>query len=280
VIVVNRSSKQILVLATALTLAGGCAIFSGLGVAPKGSITVINQTKGTPICEVGVGHFQDADHEPFPVDLQPGGQVEVSAAGGERLVCLSTCKKDSYGDDTVGCTKIPIGPDKPQTIVVVEDKENLPPEEGKIPDTNSWLREDGTYAVFNIRQIKDWKGGPRDAFGDIIPDMYTIMLDNPVCNKVTEIDIQDNKGHSRGTSANPGGKSDITGKETPVYLKYAAQGSGKQPWIFDLPAGIYQFRVKDECSGIELVSEEHAEGQTDVAKPIGLDHEVNQEKKK
>jgi hypothetical protein len=55
-----------------------------------------------------------------------------------------------------------------------------------------------------------------------------------------------------------------------VYLSFGVERSQRDlDRIWDLPAGVYQFRVRDDCSGLALLDQQFADRATERPERIG-----------
>lgn len=277
--------KTTVLIAASLGLAG-CAIFSF--TTPQGKVKIVNETPGTTLCMVTAGHPRDNGYAEKEVSVGPGASAEVSVplSAGAVNVCVKTCHPE-HGPIFAGCSKYEISKDKVETLVLVEGKDNKPPnydigrhgldlQSKNFPD---WRRDDGTIAMYNVSDpnFYGWNGGPKDPWGEIRPGLYNITLENPVCTNPVRGSIEDNKGMPKAWSVGVESVDTLAGTETPVYMRINPAGGGAQVYIWDLPEGIYSFRVSDDCNSVDLISEEHRDG-VESARPMGPDHEKNQDK--
>ena len=106
--------------------------------------------------------------------------------------------------------------------------------------------------------------GPRGSYGDVVLKM---TVDHPgVCPKTILFKWEDRKGMRGQLSADPKQHFPVVSEHPPITLSYAVRGKPfKKLW--DMPAGTYTLKVKDDCSGFDMTDEQHPAGMTDKATP-------------
>jgi len=97
-------------------------------------------------------------------------------------------------------------------------------------------------------------------FGDLKPSYWHVHLDNP-CPKAVYVGGKDVKGMGQTRiSVDPKRDNDFFGDKPPVYFYFSRDIRGADKPMFDLPAGSYELKVKEDCSEVDVKEAKYPEG--------------------
>jgi len=106
--------------------------------------------------------------------------------------------------------------------------------------------------------------GPRGSYGE---GRLDLNIEHPgVCPKTILFKWEDRKGFGPQGSVDPKKTMPVVSEHPPITLMYAVRG-GSFKKLWNMPAGSYTVKVKDDCSGLDLTDEQHPAGMTDKATP-------------
>ena len=154
--------------------------------------------------------------------------------------------------NVVGCGDFNLS--KPQEIYVFEGKEEPKVEPAAGYQQTKWLNNiDPSYAE---NAHHPWL----TVFGDLKPSYWHVHLDNP-CPKAVYVGGKDVKGLGQTRiSVDPKRDNDFFGDKPPVYFYFSRDIRGADKPMFDLPAGSYELKVKEDCSEVEVKEAKYPEG--------------------
>jgi len=257
-------------LVAALT-AGGC--FGGL--APKtGTVRVRNQTASTPFCRIEVrGQGPDDDHAQS--NIAPGQEAALSFKSGPRsakkTVCVYACAQarglDGRDTKLVGCGDMNLDPQHPDEVVVYDGPERpqLPP---AVEGHRQVVWENNVNPVFTLHKNKRWL----TPYGQVRSGAFHATVAHPGgCPRTVILKTEDRKALKNKFSTDPRMTDELATDYPPVYLSFGLDRTERDlDRVWDLPAGVYQFKVRDDCTGLDLIDQKFAEGATDRPKRIGV----------
>ena len=204
---------------------------------------VVNKTKSTDFCGLRVGQQREE------LSVAAGASADFELGTGAYKLCVLACKsavpaRGGNSTNVVGCGDFNLS--KPQEIYVFEGKEEPKVEPAAGYQQTKWLNNiDPTYAE---NAHHPWL----TVFGDLKPSYWHVHLDNP-CPKAVYVGGKDVKGLGQTRiSVDPKRDNDFFGDKPPVYFYFSRDIRGADKPTFDLPAGSYELKVKEDCSEVEV----------------------------
>jgi hypothetical protein len=259
----NHRNSGGLVAALAVVLGGGtgCALL-GQG----GKVRVNNQTAATPICRVSVGNGSTYRLQ----HIDPGQSSEVAFDSGSKAVCVYACESGVAYDRTnttqvMGCQDLPLDGKTPDEVVMFDGPTK--PEVAPAPGYRQAMWENNINPVFEKYRSKQWL----TPYGQLINGWLHVVVEHPgVCSKTVHLEVEDRKGTRTRWDVDPKQDKEIVETTPPIWLSFSLNPAKADfPHAWDLPTGEYHLRVRDDCQGLDLVTQQYPEGATKRAQPAG-----------
>ncbi len=228
---------------------------SAVACMPKqGTLRVSNGTSDTPFCGV------DTEQLDLPANQQTqvpvGKYAEVKIPAGTRNVCILGCEERTGADGNssryVGCSQFDIDPKAPIDFVIVDGPDV--PQYASPTGYTQRMAANNLNPVFDKFRGKHWL----DPWGRLLPGALHYRIENTAgCPKTVYSGWEDRKALQQWMSIDPENSVEAEGEFPPHYVFFGLDPAGTPGKVLDLPPGDYVFRVKKDCSGFELVSEQY-----------------------
>jgi hypothetical protein len=236
------------------------------GLMPKpAKLLIRNQTAETPFCRVELKD-PPKENQFFEQNIAAGQQSELAVKAGHRKVCVQACEPrvgmDGQHTNIVGCQEMDVTAAQPTEIVIADgpDKPNVP----ATPGYTQVMWGNNVNPVFAQSRNKPWL----DPFGRIREGMLSMSIEHPgVCPKTIHFKWEDKKGLGQRAAIDPKQTLPLASDRPPLWLFFATEARDLKK-VWDLPAGVYVIKVRDDCKGFDLADQKYAASATDKAKPV------------
>jgi len=247
----TNTVMAIVVVATAAAVVAGASGCIPGKLGKKSTVKIVNATKSTDFCGLRVGQQREE------LSVAVGASADFELGTGAYKLCVLACKsavpaRGGNSTNVVGCGDFNLS--KPQEIYVFEGKEEPKVEPAAGFAQTKWMNNiDPSYAA---NAHHPWL----TVFGDLKPSYWHVHLDNP-CPKAVYVGGKDVKGMGQTRiSVDPKRDNDFFGDKPPVYFYFSRDIRGADKPTFDLPAGSYELKVKEDCSAVEVEKAKYPEG--------------------